>query len=480
MNDIIIIGAGVIGANIARRLSKYDLKILVLEKNNDVGDGASSANSAIVHSGYDPLPGTLKAKLNVLGNRMFDEICGDLDVKFRRIGSITLANTSEEVAILNELVERAKLNNVFVEVLNRAELKKIEPNITDQVVQGLLAPTAGIVNPFEFTVALMENAMDNGVGLILNQEVVGIKRKADSFLVETSDNVYETKVVINASGIYADKINEMVNPQTFSIRPRRGEYFVLDHFDNNFVKHTLFNVPTSKGKGVVITPTTSYNYLIGPSSNEIEEREDVSTTHDVLNEVKEKSHRLVDQIPFNKVITTFSGIRAVANTDDFIIEETSPNFINVAGIQSPGLASSPAIALMVEEIIQKTAIKLNLKANYQPKRRPVVRLNDLTIPEKQQKIKENKLYGHIICRCEKISEAEVIDCINRNCGATTIKGVKKRVRPGFGLCQGGFCEPLVLDILTKTLKKEPTEITYGKKGSYILLKETKGEEDEEV
>ena len=473
MYNIIIIGAGVVGAQVARRLARYKLDILVLEKENDVGDGASSANSAIVHSGYDPEPGTLKAKLNVLGNKMYDEICADLDVEMERIGSLTLSNSEEDDKTLQDLLERAKINGVEARLVSREELKEMEPNITSKARGALFAPSAGIINPFELVVALMENAMDNGVKLHLSEEVKSIEKKDNSYLVKTNKGEYETDYVINCAGLYSDKVSEMVNPKFFTIIPKRGEYYVLDHFDNNYVKHTLFNVPSAKGKGVLVSPTTHYNYLVGPSSEVVDERDDVSTDAETLANVKEKAYDLVDNLRMDKQIRQFAGMRAVSdiNHGDFIIEETSHHFINCAGIQSPGLASSPAIALMVDEMIKDK----ELKENYNPKRRPLYRLNKLSFEDRQILIKENPLFGHIVCRCEKVSEAEVIDAIRRNCGARTIKGVKKRVRPGFGKCQGGFCEPLILNILAKELNKDKTEITYGKDGSYILIGSTKGE-----
>ena len=469
MRDIIIIGAGVVGAQIARLLAQYKLDILVLEKENDVGDASSGANSAIVHSGYDPHPNTLKAKLNVLGNKMYDQICKDLDVEFRRIGSLTLANTDEEVAILDDLLNRAKENGVEARILDHDELIAIEPNITSKVKKALLAPSAGIINPFELVVALMENAIDNGVELHLSEEVMAIKRINDVFLVKTNKNEYETKYIINASGLYSDKINEMVNPKSFTISPRRGEYYVLDHFDNNYIKHVLFNVPTDKGKGVLVSPTTHYNYLVGPSSEWIDDKDDVSTDKETLDDVKGKAYNLVDNLRMDQQIRQFSGIRAVIKDKDFLIEETSPNFINCAGIQSPGLASSPAIALMVADMIKNK----EKKDDFNPKRRPLIRLNKLSYDERCKLIKENPKLGRIVCRCEQVSEGEVIDVIHRSCGARTIKGVKKRVRPGFGKCQGGFCEPIILDILSRELHKNKEEITYGKNGTYILCGRTK-------
>ncbi len=474
MYDVTIIGAGVVGASIARELAKYKLKILVLEKENDVGNGASCANSAIIHSGYDPVPGTLKAKLNVLGNRMYDEICHDLDVEFERIGSITLANTQEEVEILEELVLRAKLNNVDVKMLNYDELKQIEPSITNQVIKGLLAPSCGIINPFELVVALMENAIDNGVELKLSEEVISIARIGEYFICNTSKSSYRTKYIINASGVYSAHINEMVNPKSFTINPRKGEYIVLDHFDNTYVKHVLFNVPSSKGKGVLVSPTTHYNYLVGPSSEYVKEFDDVSTDKETLDKVIYNAKSLVDNLRLDKQIRMFSGLRAVGNTGDFIIEETSKHFINCAGIESPGLVSAPAIALMVTEMIKGKV----LKENFIKTRRPLPRFNKKSTEERQKMINENKMYGNIICRCEKISEGEIVDAIHRSNGATTIKGIKKRVRPGFGKCQGGFCEAGVVKILSRELNIKYEDVVYGKAGSYIVDSKTKGDNHE--
>lgn len=475
MYDVIIIGAGVIGASIARELSKYELNTLVLEKENDVGDGASGANSAIIHSGYDPLPSTLKATFNVKGNAMYDEIAKDLGVEFKRIGSITLALNMEEKEKLEQLRQRAIKNNVDVKIIEKEELKKIEPSVTSKAVAGLLAPSCGIINPFVLVVALMENAIENGIKLNLNEEVIKIERLEKGFKVTTSKTSYVTNYVINAAGINADIINAFVNEKFFTITPKKGEYYVLDHFDNNYVKHTLFSLPSAKGKGVLISPTTSYNYLIGPSSN-ISSREDVSTDSTTLETVLAESYKLIDNVRVDKKIKQFAGIRAVSSTNDFIIEETSYHFINVSGIQSPGLSSAPAIATFVASLIE------NKKPNehFNPKRRPFYQLNKLSFDERCKLIENEPRFSQIVCRCEKVSLMEVIDVINRPCGAKTIKGVKKRIRPGFGMCQGGFCEPLILNILSKELKCEKQEIFYGKNGSYILEENKRGTCDEKI
>ena len=369
------------------------------------------------------------------------------------------------------MVNRANENGVEVKVLNHDELKTIEPTITDKVIKGLLAPTCGIINPFELVVAAMENAMDNGVELNLLEEVISISKLDAKFIVKTNKNVYETKYVINCAGVHSDEVSEMVNEKYFTIKPRRGEYFVLDHFDNTYVKHVLFNVPSSKGKGVLVSPTTNYNYLVGPSSEFVDDKEDVSTDKETLDQVKQTAYSLVDNLRLDKQIRIFSGVRAVSDTGDFVIEEVIPCFINVAGIQSPGLTASPAIAEMVEGMIKDKT----LKEKFNPVRRPLPRLNKKSFEERETLCKENPLFANIICRCEKISEGEIVDAIRRNCGATTVKGVKKRVRPGFGKCQGGFCEASVMKILARELGIDMKTIVYGKENAYILKERTKGE-----
>lgn len=481
MFDIIIIGGGVIGCFIARELSKYDANIILLEKNNDICSETTMANSAIIHSGYDPLPNTLKAKLNVLSNPLFDDVCRDLDVSFIRNGSLTLALNDDEVKTLKSLEERAKINGVEVKLLDKDEVKRIEPNITDNVKMALYAPTGAIINPFELTVGLMENAMDNGVKLALNSKVIGIDYNDNIFTLKCENgNIYKSKIVINAAGVYADEVARLINDTSFTIRARKGSYFVLDHFDNSFVHHTLFRVPSDKGKGVVITPTTHYNYLIGPSSDFIDIKSDTTTEKTVLDEVKERAKTIVDNIPFNQVLRTFSGLRAVSDTDDFIISNSPVNehFINVAGIQSPGLASSPGIAMMVKDLVFDL-IKFHVNVDFNPIRRKMVKLSRLSIDERNELIEKKPEFGRIVCRCEKVSEGEIIDCIKRNAGANSVKAVKKRTRPGFGKCQGSFCQPHVVRILAKELNIEESEVVYDSLDSKIVKYQTKlGEANE--
>lgn len=473
MKDVIIIGAGVIGSFIARNLAKYNLDVLVIEKNNDVGDGTSCANSAIVHSGYDPHAGTLKAKYNALGNSMFPAICKELDVEFDNIGSITVANNEEELNTLKELQANSDLNGVKTILLNQEELRKEEPFVTKNAIAGLLAPTAGIINPFELVVALMENAMDNGVKLNLNEEVTNVENLGDHFKVTTSKNTYEAKVVINAAGLYSDKIHNMATGENEKVTARKGEYYVLDHFAEKYVSHTLFSVPSSKGKGILVSPTTHGNYLLGPTSEFVDDKTNLSVDNDALNVIKSEVKRLVDNVPMQYVIREFSGNRAYHDSNDFVIRNYENGFISLLGIQSPGLASSPAISADVAKMVIDY-LNPSVNDSFNPIRRPLYRVNKLTPEERNELIKQNPDFGKIVCRCEGVTLGEIKDCINRNCGATSIKGVKKRVRPGFGKCQGGFCESVVLKTLAQELGKKPTDINLSNDGSYIIFDREEG------
>ena len=475
MYDIIIVGAGVIGAAIARSLAKYDVRVLVIEKNSDVGDETSGANSAIVHSGYDPHNGTLKAELNVRGNALFPQLCRELDVELKTIGSLTVALNDDELRKLEELRENGLANGVETEIISREKLLEMEPFVTKKAVGALLAPTAGIINPFELVVALMENAMDNGVELHLEEKVTSICAAAEGYTVSTEKGTYETRIVINCAGVRSGEINNMVCKKKETIRPRKGEYFVLDHFTAPYVSHTLFSLPSDKGKGVLVSPTTHGNYLIGPSSEFVGEDDDKGTDAEILANVLEQAHRLVDDIPMQHLIREFSGLRAYHDSGDFVMNSPRKGFINMLGIQSPGLASSPAIAERAVEMV-KEVMDLAEKKDFNAHRRPMPRLNTLSAEERSGMIRRNPDFGQMVCRCEQVSKGEVIDCIRRNCGARTVKGVKKRVRPGFGKCQGGFCEPLIMKILSDELGISLQDVKYKSRKSYILSGRTKSEE----
>lgn len=475
MYDIAIIGAGVTGATIARNLSRYKVSVLVLEKNSDVGDETSCANSAVVHAGYDPRPGTLKAELNYPGHIMFTEVCEELDVEFQRIGALTLSSSEEESAKLRILRDYGTRNGVQVEIIGQERLREIEPFVTRKAIEALWAPTSGIINPFELVVALMENAIDNGVELHLEEKVTGLWKENGRFRIETEKGNYQAKVVINCAGVAGGEINNLISDRKEAIRPRKGEYYVLDHFPAPYVTHTLFSVPSSKGKGVLISPTTHGNYLIGPSSEFTDSAEDKGTDAFTLGHIREQASRLVDEIPMQYVIREFSGLRAYHDSGDFVINSPVEGFINMLGIQSPGLASSPAIGERAVGMVREL-IPLEVKPDYNPRRRPLYRVNNLSLEQRKALIAKDPAFGQMVCRCEQVTKGEVVDCIRRSCGARSIKGVKKRVRPGFGKCQGGFCEPLIMEILSEELGIDKNRINYSNRGSYILMEKTKGEE----
>lgn len=475
MEDILIIGGGAIGAFVARNLSRYELDVLVLEKENDVGDATSMANSAIVHSGYDPVPGTKKARFNVEGNRMFPQLCEELDIEFEQCGSLTVAIEDSQLPLLEELKARGEQNGVPVQLLSADETKKMEPNISPNVKAALLCPTAGIVNPFTLVAHTFENALDNGVKLSLGEEVLSIAKQGDHWLVQTNKGSHEAKIVINCAGVASEEIAKMVEPISWNVHPRKGEYYVLDHFAPGFVNHVLFPLPSEKGKGILVTHTTSGNYLVGPSSEWVDDKDDHSTDAPTLKNVREQATSMVPNIPFREQIRCFAGLRATPSTHDFIIEESKvdPTFIHCAGIESPGLVSSPAIGQYVVESLVRGKIELKEKKNYNPRIKKYVVMSHLSDEEKKAVIAKNPHYGEMICNCEKVSLGEIEDVLSRSLPALTIKAIKKRTRAGFGKCQGGFCQPKVLFLLAKKWGCSPLEVLYDRSGSEILNKEAK-------
>ena len=474
IHDVLIIGAGVTGTMIARELSKYVLDVVILDKNNDAGDATSSANSAIIHSGYDPEPGTLKAKFNVLGNAKYPKLVEELDVPFIQCGSLTIAIEDEQLPVLKELAERSKINGVPVQLLNKEEVLKMEPNINPEVKGALFAPTAGIIDPFNLVVHAMENAIDNGVTFLRSQEVLDIKKENDVYKVKTNKDEFYAKIVINAAGVFSDKIAQMVEPIDWAITPRKGEYFLLDHYADGLVNHTIFPLPSKKGKGVLVSQTSSGNYIVGPSS-ELASPDDVSTDGETLGNIRRAATLMVPSIPFNQTIRVFAGERATCTRHDFIIEyaKSDKNFINVAGIESPGLASSPAIAEYVVETLVRPLITLKSNPKFNPCIKKYHRMHYLSEEEQQKAIAEDSDFGEIICNCEHISLGEIKEALSRSCPPVSIKGVKRRTRSGYGKCQGGFCQPKVLLLLAKHYGVSPTEIPLAEDGSYIIDHEIK-------
>ena len=474
IHDVLIIGAGVTGTMIARELSKYLLDVVILDKNNDAGDATSSANSAIIHSGYDPEPGSLKAKFNVLGNKKYPELVKELDVPFIQCGSLTIATEDEQLPVLKELAERSRINGVEVQLLDKEEVLKMEPNINPEVKGALFAPTAGIIDPFNLVVHAMENAIDNGVKFLRNQEVLDIKKENDIYIVKTNKEELGAKIVINAAGLKSDKIASMIEDIDWAITPRKGEYFLLDHYADGLVNHTIFPLPSKKGKGVLVSQTSSGNYIVGPSS-EPADADDVSTDGATLANIRKAATLMVPSIPFNQTIRVFAGERATCTRHDFIIEyaKSDKHFINVAGIESPGLASSPAIAEYVVEELVRPIIELKNNPSFNPCIKPYHRMHYLSEEEQLEVIKNDPDYGKIICNCEHISLGEIKDALSRSCPPVSIKGVKRRTRAGYGKCQGGFCQPKVLMILAEHYGVSPTKIPLAEEGSYIIDHEIK-------
>ncbi len=472
MFDIVIIGAGVTGCSIARDLARYKLNILVLEKDADVATGTTKANSAIVHAGEDPKPGTLKAKLNVEGNALYDQLSEQLDFPFKRIGSLVLCFDEDKINELEELRQRGLENGLpdTMEILNREEVLKIEPNLSDKVVAALTLPTGGITCPYEMTIALAENAFTNGVKFKFNKEVLDIKKESYGFLIKTQDEVIETGMVINAAGVYGDNLNNMVSENKVNIIPRKGEYILFDKFVGGVVKRTLFQLPTKLGKGVLVTPTVDGNLLMGPTAEDIENKTDLGTTREGLDMVFEKAGLSVSNIPRKYIITQFTGLRAHPENGDFIIEEVkdAKNFINVIGIESPGLTSAPAIGKMVEGMVVE---RLNPEKDesFNPIRKAIPKFREMNNQERKEIIKENPQYGKIVCRCETVTEGEILNSIRRPLGATTLDGVKRRTRAGMGRCQAGFCTSRIVDILAQELGQDVTDITKFGGDSKILV-----------
>ncbi|WP_238915121.1 NAD(P)/FAD-dependent oxidoreductase [Clostridium sp. YIM B02555] len=475
MYDVAIIGAGVLGNSIFRELTKYNLKVVVLEKENDVSMGTSKANSAIVHAGYDPKEGTLMAKYNVAGNEMFEDLCKELSVPFKRNGSLILAFDEEDMQTVKELYENGcKIGVKGLKILSKAEVLEMEPNLNEEIKGALYAPTGGIVGPFEYTIALAENAVQNGGEIKLKKEVVSIE-KGDTFRIATQDGeVIEAKYVINAAGLYADKIHNLICKESFKIIPRSGEYFIMDKSQGNVVSHTIFQCPSKLGKGVLVTPTVHGNLLIGPDARDIDDKEDLGTVGEGLDSIRETSMRTTTKVNFRESIRNFAGLRANPDTGDFIVEENDgvKGFIDVAGMKSPGLSSAPAIALGVVDILEKAGCKLEKKENFIANREQV-HFMELPAQEKAELIKKNPQYGRMICRCESITEGEIVDAIKRSFGVLSLDGIKRRCRPGMGRCQGGFCGPRVQEIIAREYKVSLESVVLEKDNSYILLGKTK-------
>lgn len=475
MYDVIIIGAGVIGTSIARELSRYDIAVCVLEKETDVAMGTTKANSAIVHAGFDAKPYSNKAKHNVLGNQMFDQLSKELDFPFKRNGSLVLCFDVGEIDKLHALKKQGDANGVpDLEILDGDTVRKLEPNISDRVVAALYAPTGGIVCPYEMTIAMAENALQNGVEFRLENKVQDIKPIDNGYEVITDKDIYTGRMIINAAGLYTDDINNLVSKNTFHIIPRKGEYCIFDKAVGDYVSHTIFQLPTKLGKGILVTPTVDGNLLVGPNAVDIQDKTDLTTTKEGLDEILSKIRLSIKSVPMHAIISSFSGLRAHTDKDDFIIEEQADakGFINVAGIESPGLSSAPSIAITVKDMVV-AALQPNAKADFNPIRHGMPKFREMSNEERQAMIEKNSAFGRIVCRCELVTEAEVLAAIHSPLGATTLDGVKRRTRAGMGRCQSGFCSTRILDILSKELGMERTQVTKFGGLSKVLIGKNK-------
>lgn len=470
MFDVVIIGAGVSGCAVARELSRYQAEILVLDQCEDVCCGTSKANSAIVHAGYDAPKDSLMAKLNVMGNEKMEELSRELDFPFQRNGSLVVCMEEEDRPRLEELYERGIYNGVKgLKILSRQELLEMEPNIQPEAVGALYAPTGGIVCPFHMTIALAENANANGVKFQFDTQVKEIFREEEGWRLVTSQGEIKTRYVVNAAGVYADMFHNMVSERKIHITPRRGDYCLFDKTAGAHVTKTIFQVPGRYGKGVLVTPTVHGNLLTGPTAIDIEDKEGTNTTGAGISELLEKAGRTVKNLPVRQVITSFAGLRAHEDGHEFIIGEVedAKGFIDVAGIESPGLSSAPAIGRMAAELLRER-MGLKEKTDFIAERKGMLNPEALSIEEKNALIKEKPEYGNIICRCEMISEGEILDAIRRPLGAKSLDGVKRRTRAGMGRCQSGFCSPRTMEILARELSVDMSEITKSGKGSGLI------------
>lgn len=476
MYDVLIIGCGITGAAAAFQFSRYRLNVAVLERENDVADGTTKANSAILHAGYDPEPGTLMARLNVRGAALAKELCAKLDVPYRQCGSFVLAFSPEEEATLRTLYQRGQDNGVpGLRLLTGEEARAADPNLSPQVTGALYAPSAAICSPWEYCLALAETAVRNGTDLRLETAVTGLERLEDGWLVHTNQGDFRSRYVINAAGVSAQAIHEMAAPRTFTIHPSRGQYFLLDKSEGDRVNHVVFQCPGPNGKGVLVAPTVHGNLIVGPNADPVPD-DDVGTTADGLAYVRSTALKSVPSVNFRESIRNFAGVRASTDRGDFVIEWAAPGFLDLAGICSPGLTAAPAIAEYAAQLLERDGLALEEKQTYCCQRRRI-RFHDLSPDEKGRLVKHDPSYGRVICRCETVTEGEILDALRSPIPPRSVDGVKRRVGAGMGRCQGGFCGPRVVEILAREQHINPGDIVQDKAGSWLLAGQTKGGRD---
>lgn len=475
--DVAVIGAGVVGALAARELTKLDLRVVLLEKCGDMAMGTSKANSAIVHAGFDSVPGSLKARFNVEGVELMPHVCRELSVPYKNIGSLVIAFNDEQMRHLEILYKRGIENNVpGLEIIGMEKLRELEPQINIEALGALLAPSASLVCPYELTIAAVENAVTNGADFLRNFEVTSIQKRQDgSFALSSPTQEVVADFVVNSAGVFADSVAAMFGDTQYHIIPRKGEYFLFDKTAAGMVNHVVFQCPTIMGKGVLIAPTVHGNVIVGPNAIDIEDKENCATTYEGANEIMEKARRSIITLGTRDLITAFAGLRAHNECDDFIIEfsQNEKNVLHLVGIESPGLSAAPAIAKHVREQYLSAHATVNEKSDFKPERKPPVRFKELDNDARCALIDADKAYGRVVCRCETITEGEILDAIRAPAGARDVDGVKRRTRAGMGRCQGGFCGSKVVEILAKELGVPINSITKFGGNSGILFEKTK-------
>lgn len=472
MYDVVVIGGGVVGAATAYELSRYSLSVAVLEAENDVATGTTKANSAIIHAGYDAQPGTLMARLNVEGSRMAKTICRDLDVPYRQIGSMVLAFDEQDKETLQRLLDQSRKNGVpDARIISGDEARTLEPGISPDAICALLAPSAAIVNPWDFALAMLETAVLRGVGLFRNHAVTAIASIPGGYEVRCGSRLLQTRMIVNAAGVHADKIHNMVAAPTFTMKPARGEYYLLDKSEGDRVGRIIFRCPTPHGKGVLVTPTVHGNLLVGPNHQPVD-ADDVATTAAGLAGVAASARTTVPDVRLGETIRSFAGVRAECDRNDFVIEAAAPGFIDLAGIKSPGLSAAPAIGVVAVKLLQQEGLSLETRTEQLPVRK-VVRFKELPLEEKAALIARENAFGRIACRCESITEGEILSAIHSPIPPVSIDGVKRRCNTGMGRCQGGFCGSRVMELLAKEGGVDSLDIELDKTGSTVLSGVTK-------
>lgn len=475
MYDVVIIGCGVVGAATAYELARYKLRVAVLEAAADIAAGTTKANSAIIHAGYDPEPGTLMARLNVEGNRLTGEICEKLQVPFKRVGSLVVAFSPEQLPTLRTLYDRGCKNGVpGLRLLSGEEARAMEPGLSEEVCGALLAPSAGIIDPWGFAIAMAETAVRGGVELRRDCPVTGIEDTGAGFVLHTPAGDVAARFVLNAAGVDADRVHEMLEPNDWHTLPSRGEYYLLDKSEHDRVSRVIFQCPGPEGKGVLVAPTIHGNLICGPNAEAVEDRLDLGNTAAGMAEVRAKASRSVPGIQWRQNIRNFAGLRANTTRSDFIIEESGahPGFIDLAGIKSPGLSSAPAIAKMAAEMLAADGLALELDPDFVDKREHIV-FKNLSAEEKNELIRKDPRYGRVVCRCETITEGEIVAALHSPIPPRSINGVKRRCNAGMGRCQGGFCGPRVQEIIARELGIDQAEVLLEQAGSTILTGRTK-------